>query len=179
MSVPSSWAIRNEKLGGRKVDKYGKGDPGASQSGWTSQICGSIGAGLGRVDHKGVTVASGQSSYVGRGSSLLGFRDCSRGLQDLLNIKASSLLMLWGCSCIVYSFLVTTQHEPFDFGTVSHQIWYKNAVLTWLMFCSFFHPTVVINRQMKHLPSKNQCESCGCFWSLKWKFTNAGQWPGC
>jgi len=25
MSVPSSWAIRNEKLGVRRVDKYGKG----------------------------------------------------------------------------------------------------------------------------------------------------------
>ena len=47
MSVPSSWAIRNEKLGGHKVDKCGKGDPGASQSGGTSQICGSIGAGVG------------------------------------------------------------------------------------------------------------------------------------
>ena len=33
MSAPSSWAIRNEKLGGRRVDKYGKGDPRASQSG--------------------------------------------------------------------------------------------------------------------------------------------------
>jgi len=46
MSVPSSWAIRNENLGGRRVDKHGKGDPGASQSGETSQICGSIGAGF-------------------------------------------------------------------------------------------------------------------------------------
>ena len=91
MSVPSSWAIRYEKLGGRRVDKYGKGDPGASQSEETSQICGLIGAGLGRVDQKGVTVTSGQSSYVGRGGSLLSFRGCSRGLQDLLNIKASSL----------------------------------------------------------------------------------------
>ena len=59
MSVPSSWAIRNERLGGRRVDKYGKGDPRASQSGETSQICGPIGAGLGRVDHKGATVTSG------------------------------------------------------------------------------------------------------------------------
>ena len=76
------------------MDKYGKGDPGASQSGETSQICDSIGAGLGRVDQRGATVISGQSSYVGRGGSLLSFRDCNKGLQDLLNIKASSLLML-------------------------------------------------------------------------------------
>ena len=38
MSVPSSWEIRNEKLGGRKVDKYGKGDPGASQSGQEAKL---------------------------------------------------------------------------------------------------------------------------------------------
>ena len=30
----------------------------------------SIGVGLGRVDQKGVTVTSGQSSYVGRGGCL-------------------------------------------------------------------------------------------------------------
>ena len=41
-----------------------------ANKGETSQICGSIGAGLGRVDQKGVTVTSGQSSYVGRGGSL-------------------------------------------------------------------------------------------------------------
>ena len=54
MSVQSFWAIKNENLGGRGVNKYGKGDPGASQSGETSRICGSIGADLGRVDQRGV-----------------------------------------------------------------------------------------------------------------------------
>jgi hypothetical protein len=65
-----------------------------ANKGEMSQICGPIGAGLGRIDQTGVTVTSGQSSYVGRGGSLLSFGDCNRGLQDLLNIKASSLLML-------------------------------------------------------------------------------------
>jgi hypothetical protein len=48
--------------------------------------------------------------------------------------------------CIVYSFRVTKpsmNHLSLTlFDTVSHQIWYKNAVLTWLMFCSSFHPTI-------------------------------------
>ena len=65
-----------------------------ANKGGTSQICGSIGAGLGRIDQTGVTVNIGQSSYVDRGGSLLSFMDCNRGLQDLLNTKASSLLVL-------------------------------------------------------------------------------------
>ena len=65
-----------------------------ANKGKNEQICDAIGAGLGRIDQTGVTVTSGQSSYAGRGGSLLSFRDCNRGLQDLLNIKASSLLML-------------------------------------------------------------------------------------
>ena len=40
-----------------------------ANKGETSQICGPIGAGLGRIDQTGVTVTSGQSSYVGRGGS--------------------------------------------------------------------------------------------------------------
>ena len=65
-----------------------------ANKGETIQICGSIGAGLGRIDQTEVTVNIGQSSYVDRGGSLLSFRDCNRGLQVLLNTKASSLLML-------------------------------------------------------------------------------------
>ena len=45
-----------------------------ANKGETSQICSAIGAGLGLVDQTGVTVTSGQSSYVGRGGSLLSFR---------------------------------------------------------------------------------------------------------
>ena len=40
-----------------------------ANKGETSQICGPIGAGSGRIDQAGVTVTSEQSSYVGREES--------------------------------------------------------------------------------------------------------------